>query len=251
MVDLEPMNDSSENDAPGDGDRATGLADELAYWRRALSGIGESAAFIRRRLDPETRRSECFPFVAELVAIGRERFPRLRVLDVGSGPLSTVAWIAEEGLGEVVAIDPLGAEYVALMEELKIEFPVLPLSGSGEALHELFGPASFELVYSRNALDHAVDPQRCLDEIWRVLVPGGAVSLEVFAYEGARQDYDGLHHFDFACRAGKFVCSDRHGQPALVVDEERFAVERLEPTETGPWDPAAPEAAIHVCLVKR
>jgi SAM-dependent methyltransferase len=241
------------DDTEDPGARAEGLAEELAYWRRELSGGGSFDSFIRRRLDPATRRSECFPFVGELVELGRQRFrdTTLRVLDVGSGPLSTVAWIAEEGLGEVVAVDPLGDEYAALLAELGIDFPVVPRAGAGETLRELFEPESFHLVYSRNALDHAAEPQRCLDEIERVLVPGGALSLELFAFEGARQAYDGLHRFDFLTRAGELVCEDREGKACLVVDRERFAVERLEPSDTGAWDPAAPETAIHVCLVKR
>jgi SAM-dependent methyltransferase len=234
-------------------DRAAGLARELDFWRQELSGRGSFHRFIQRRLDPETRRSECVAYVAELVAIEQQRFPGKapRVLDVGSGPLSTVAWIAEEGLGEVDAIDPLGAEYAALLEELGIDFPIVPRPGCGEKLHELFEPDTFHLVYSRNALDHAADPQRCLDEIWRVLVPGGALSLEIFAHEGARQGYDGLHQFDFLCRGGRFGCEDRHGDPHLVIDEARFALELLEPQDTGPWDPDEPITAIHVCLVKR
>ncbi len=200
-------------------DRTAGLSEEIAYWDEELALRGVHAEYVRRRLDPERRREEYPTWIEGLVKARSQATKRgtLRAIDLGSGPLTTLAWGHEHGQLQVLALDPLADEYGELIARHKIIYPVIPKRGHGEILAEIAGRGAADLIYSRNALDHAEDVQRCFEQVASALKPGGIFALEVFAYEGRRESYSGLHQFDFRCEAGELRCATRHGESALDV----------------------------------
>jgi SAM-dependent methyltransferase len=119
------------------------------YWRNELARFGEGP--------------ECFR--------GR------RVLDVGCGPFGLIHFA--DGAAERIRIDPLLTQYSQRM----------PLSGSQlsvSAMAEMLPLAdrSIDHAICFNALDHMQDPESALDEITRVLRPGGTAFLMIHTFPG-------------------------------------------------------------------
>src|SRR5215831_12648758 len=88
------------------------FAGEIGFWALELSGHGYHPEILQR-FTPRGMR-ECFPeAVASLIPRFAPKIPR--VADVGSGPLSQLAYGAYEETIELTALDPLADAYVALL----------------------------------------------------------------------------------------------------------------------------------------
>jgi SAM-dependent methyltransferase len=81
------------------------------------------------------------------------------------------------GVEQVIALEPL-------QDEMNLVFtppfnPVIRyMTGSGETMP--WGLAEiFDFIYCVNVIDHTPNPQAMLDEIWKVLKPGGRVYFHV------------------------------------------------------------------------
>ena len=98
--------------------------------------------------------------------------PDDRVLDVAGGPGA----LARAVLGSVASVTVLDAS-PALLEH--VPEAVTRVAGRAEQLP--FAAAAFDLVTCVNSLHHIDRPARALDEMARVLAPGGRIVLEDFA----------------------------------------------------------------------
>ena len=102
--------------------------------------------------------------------------PNDRVLEVGSGGCGI---IFNFGAEDCLGVDPLA-------DDLRQLFPwqrtssVPTLQAEGEKLP--FGDSSFDIVLSDNVVDHAEDPRRIVEEIARVLKPGGLLYFTVHVH---------------------------------------------------------------------
>lgn len=98
--------------------------------------------------------------------------PGARVLEVGSGAHGLIFFFgAEEGVG----VDPLAEHYASLFGAWQGR--VQTMAARGENLP--FAAASFDMVLCENVIDHAENPGRILEEISRVLRPGGTLYFQV------------------------------------------------------------------------
>lgn len=102
-----------------------------------------------------------------------------RILDVGCG-ISTILHFLD---GEKYGIDPLADEYQKLYNyppEINIQ------KGFGENIP--FADEYFDIVFCSNALDHVTDPEKTINEIYRVLKTGGyfVLTVEIFPRKTAR-----------------------------------------------------------------
>jgi len=98
-----------------------------------------------------------------------------RVLEIGSGPIGIVNFL---GWGERYAIDPLDDFYKESPTLTKLRAPgVTYFKGTGETLP--FADSFFALVIIDNVIDHTHEPQKILDEIYRVLENSGVLYLAV------------------------------------------------------------------------
>lgn len=102
--------------------------------------------------------------------------PGMRVLDVGSGPGTISAEIAERvAPGTVVGVDG-SAEIVERAGRLARERGVTNVSfQAGDAYRLDFPDATFDLVHAHQLLQHLSDPIAVLREFRRVVKPGGLV----------------------------------------------------------------------------
>jgi len=99
--------------------------------------------------------------------------PETTILDVGCG-ISTVLHFLP---GRRSGVDPLGDRYKAIYR-----YPAEIDIRRGYAESVPFPDRSFDVVFCSNCIDHVSEPARAIEEIDRVLRPGGHVVLtcEVF-----------------------------------------------------------------------
>jgi SAM-dependent methyltransferase len=189
--------------------RRHALREEVEYWEHwlATSG-GRWSEEYAQRLDANAEIGE--PSIREILAGSPEA--RVSILDVGAGPLSAVGYRLPGRSVSLTAVDPLADEYERLLADAGVTPPVRTERVDGEALLERFGPDCFDIAYSRNALDHAVDPLAIIDNMLSVVRPGGHVILRHVRNEALRQGYVQLHQWNFDEREGRPVIwrPDRH-----------------------------------------
>jgi len=147
------------------------------------------------------------PYIADL----QERFGgRLRVLDVGCGPISLLSRGQLQGVFDLSGVDPLADEYREMTQRLGKQLVGAIQKGFGERLSALFEPASFDLVFCCNALDHTQSPGQTVSEMCRVLRPGGTLFLQGYSREGSANRFHGLHQHDlYILDGGRLMCEDR------------------------------------------
>lgn len=95
-----------------------------------------------------------------------------RVLEVGSGAHGLIFYF--EG-GRKIGVDPLADEYRALFPAWQDRAETI--AAFGERLP--FGEASFDIVLCDNVVDHADRPRAIVEEMARVLAPGGLLYFTV------------------------------------------------------------------------
>ena len=157
----------------------------MGVWQKGLQRRAKRA--LERQLDYQTHKSKRFKgheaeAVAYMTRRAHEARTRLeavepiaddaRILEVGCGSMGLIFYF---GAPDGVGVDPLADHYRQL-------FPAWysrarTVAASGESLP--FDPASFDIVLCDNVVDHAEDPRRIVEEICRVLKPGGLLYFTV------------------------------------------------------------------------
>ncbi len=168
---------------------ADNLSEELSFWRSALMDPGPEGEMQRSRA---TERAVW----NELRARVHRSDGTVRMLDVGSGPLTTLGTLWPDRSVEVVAVDPLADAYNALLDELGITPPVRTLPLRGEELLDHLEPGSFDVVHAANSLDHTADPVLALQQMLGVTRPGGTICLLHHVDVGVLEGYHGLHQWN-------------------------------------------------------
>ena len=122
-------------------------------------------------------RSHTWRTVENSAAYLAEYFvPGASVLDVGCGPGTITADIAERG-ASVIGIDA-AVDVVAKAQELGVDARV------GDAYALDFPDNSFDVVHSHQTLQHLARPVDALREMRRVLKPGGVLGVRDVDYAG-------------------------------------------------------------------
>lgn len=166
---------------------------EFAYWRS-------------RQLEEGTLANDSFEQVfTTSLGVAREVYTGKRLLDVGSGPRGSLEW-AHDAL-ERVCLDPLARRYRALgIDRHRATYCHAP------AERIPYPDGHFDVVSSINSLDHVDDVERALDEICRVLAPGGLFLLAVEIHRRPTIAEPHTLPWDFARRIGRGleVLEERH-----------------------------------------
>jgi SAM-dependent methyltransferase len=209
----------------GANDRwAEGLDEEIKFWFRWLRDRGApwTDDYIWRT-DPDA------PLQPRVRAYLPDSPPdaHLRVLDVGSGPLTILGKRWGDRTLDITAVDPLANRYVELFDRLGLKPLSLPVQGEAEHLADVFDESTFDLAYARNCLDHGHDPRRAIQQMLEVVKPGRYVLLDHATDEGEYMKYAGPHQWNFRVEDGRFVI----WRPGLRVDAHDF-LEHVADVET-------------------
>ena len=170
------------------------LPHEMKFWDSWFASKGgKSPEHYLSRLDPEKPLQ---PNLARLI----ERihpFGPVSILDVGAGPLTILGKKLADREVTIVAVDPLADFYGSLLAHHGIEPLVRTRKCAGEDLRAIFKENQFDLAYAHNCLDHSFDALRCIREMLAVVKPGHAVAMTHFENEAVRENYKGLHQWNF------------------------------------------------------
>ena len=133
-------------------------------------------------------------FAAELrgLKIGRNA----GVLDIGTGTGSNLRMLREQGYRNVAGIDlnPLAVRYCLAKGFASV------LAGDATSLP--FADGQFDLVLATDTIEHIDDDRKALQEIHRILVPGGYAMIVVPAFESLWGLQDIVAHHKRRYRTG-------------------------------------------------
>lgn len=188
------------------------LPDEVRYWKSMINGTFHNkdwvAGFRRRVKGIDIAPSHLREWLTE----GR------KILDVGCGPATVLGGVYEGKRLDVTAVDPLADEYNALYKEYNISPLIVPIYGEAEELSS-FVQGKFDLVYSRNALDHSYSPLKAVQSMIDICTTGGIVFFENVINEGANENYRGLHQWNFMPASDDLVIWTKDGNASLLGRE--------------------------------
>lgn len=185
------------------------LKDEINFWDNWLKEIAESTLEPKQeRLDPDFRLQS---IIAELLNESElhNNVP-LEILDIGAGPLTVLGKKWDVHPIRVTAVDPLAYQYKNILAKYDIEPLVETIEARAENLLKNFREASFDLVSATNCLDHSENPLQAIMQALAVVKPGGYVILLHSKEEAHKNNYFGLHQWNFTMNAtGDFIISDK------------------------------------------
>lgn len=182
--------------------RRRALREEADYWADWLSaGGGKYADEFVRRFDSGADVDD--PALREV--LGSSQQEEIEILDVGAGPVSTVGYCFPGHVLTVVPVDPLADKYNRLISNAGLVAPVRTQTVEGESLVAHFGVDRFDVAYSRNALDHTVDPVVVIEQMLAVVRPGGHLVLRHGLREAVNEEYVQLHQWNFEEVDGDFI----------------------------------------------
>jgi SAM-dependent methyltransferase len=143
----------------------------------------------------------------ELLALQNQA--SFRILEVGAGPLSRIGKKWEGHRIEIIPVDPLAGQYNRILAKRGIVPPVKTIKGSREDLQKQFPKGSMDLIYARNCLDHTADPFKSLIKLLEVLKPGRYIYFEHFPSVGEKNNYYGLHQWNFTLQEDDLHVSNK------------------------------------------
>ena len=201
-----------------------GIPGELNFWRRVLEGIKGNETTVppmvitrmKRRLS-YGRELQDYPrlLLSETIASADDT---VKILDAGAGPFTQIGSIWPGYKTEVTATDALAPNYDKLLKEYNVAPPVRTKKCDFESLASLFGEDYFDLVWSQNALDHSYDPVSGLENLISVAKPGCYVSIMLFENEGERENYKGMHQWNFSRLNDDISISTKKGDRYMLSD---------------------------------
>ncbi|WP_425099548.1 hypothetical protein [Tropicibacter sp. S64] len=168
---------------------------EVGFWDRWITGRGDKwPGDFRRRTDPDAPLT---PLVLDLLPhLDLDRSRPVKMLDIGSGPLSYVGYTHPEYEIDLTVVDPLSQEYNRLLDSVGITGVPRTQPGYFETALADFGPEAFDLVWCFNSLDHSIDPIIGLFNLLSVIRIGGGLIFSFCPNEAEHGKYKGLHQWN-------------------------------------------------------
>jgi len=191
------------------------LPDEVQFWDDWIrtKGMRWPIGFTTR-LDPDLPLQDIFREHLH-VSPGAP----IAILDVASGPMT---WIGKKWDDHSIRIDPvdiLAPRYKQLLAKHKIIPLIETRYATIEELSHSVPHNEYDLVFCKNALDHAKNPMQGIREMLKVVKPGSFVLLHNHRNEAINEGYTQLHQWNFDVDGGRFLISNRNGVKWDVNEE--------------------------------
>ena len=175
-----------------------GKHETMYFWSGIINNLTPEHQF-NNRLDPDRL---LIPQVAKWINTPRDT---IRVLDVGSGPATNLGHKIPGKSVELTCIDLMANEFNELTSNAGLDIPCPPIYGTAEGVAEQFPKDHFDLVFSRNALDHVYDPITALKGMMQVCRDDGVVVVWGHINEGVNENYRNFHQWNFCWEHGDFI----------------------------------------------
>ena len=166
-------------------------ANELSYWSDIMIC---KDPWIPHILNPN------FIFNKELEDVCISHFDNessLKICDVGCGPVSSVGYKSNFFTINIIGVDPLIIEYNKLLKEHNYTRPFISIAYDAEKLIEIFGENIFDVVHSRNSLDHTEDPISAIQNCYGICKKNGLLFFRFMNNEANNAGFTGLHQWNF------------------------------------------------------
>jgi len=142
--------------------------------------------------------------------IQRLKNTRIRLLDVGCGPFPKSGVSHENYIIDRTLVDALANDYHKLLKDNSIDTNGQKIICCDvEEIEERFISCSFDIIYSKNTLDHTYNPIKAISSLINLLVNDGVIILEHYVKEGEYTNYFGLHQWDFFIENESFYISNK------------------------------------------
>ncbi len=208
--------------------RDAGLIEELKFWDHWFASKGG-----KWPQDYQNRMDPFLPLQNDLTNYAsRTGSQQVSILDVGAGPLTKLGKTHPSMKISIIPTDLLAPQYDSLLRKYNITPIVRTQAVDAEALSQHFGYNVFEIVHAQNCLDHMADPLKALQEMLWVTKPQGFILLKHNECEGAKEQYQGLHQWDFRSQEDEFIMS-RYGQQPINVSAMLRSVGDVECKKEG------------------
>ena len=200
---------------------------EIAWWREHLS---KNDRYLRNKCKGH-------PFDKQLKEIIKDKphfknRKRLKIADFGCGPVSVVGIRDKTYEIDILGVDPLIDEYNTILKEKNLTRPHDTRLMECEDAHFL-GADKFDIVFTRNAIDHSERPDEILMSGKHVCKPNGLFHIRIYECEGEFQNYKGIHQWNFFVENNnvsvesptyrrKFTVKDILGDNIIISKQDTF-----------------------------
>lgn len=156
---------------------------EIQHWKSLLTNP-DNRDWINKNLDPSKELIETIKKY-----IFQQNQHKLKILDVGSGPISVLGNRLNGLEIDLTCVDPLADYYREILDSIKVSLPYSLIKSCGENIKEVFFTNTYDIVFSRNALDHAMAPHKAIAAMLDVCKENGKCIIEVYLNEAINSRY--------------------------------------------------------------
>ncbi len=209
-----------------------GIKSEIRFWDEYFRTKGlQWADSYGNRFDPN------FPLQPRPVALLPPQ-TKVHILDVGAGPLTYLGKKSKGKCIKITAVDPLADEYNRILDKYQIRPLVRTERLAAEKLAKSFPSNTFDLVFARNCLDHAYDPESAILQLINVVTRDCYVLLEHRPNEAENQQYSAMHQWNFSLSVnGDFLISSKFSEVNMTTKYAQLCTITCEIVEgeDGDW----------------
>ncbi len=111
------------------------------------------------------------------------------MLDVGCGPFPKSGIASSTHTINRTLVDALADDYHLLLKNNGLNPQEQIILCNAEELDSQFTSPKFDVIFTKNALDHTYNPILALQKMFGLLLEGGMIILEHFRNEGSYTNY--------------------------------------------------------------
>ncbi len=209
------------------------LISEIQFWDNYYRTKGlEWADQYHVRFDPD------LPLQPRPTALLPDQ-ENVKILDVGAGPQTYLGKKVEGKNIDLQAIDPLADAYDKIFKKYDITPVVRTKKLASEDLKKKFSSNEFDLVFARNCIDHAYEPEHAVMLMVDIVKNGCHVLMEHRPNEAITENYVGLHQWNFSMNEkGDFIIGSKDADVNMTekyADVCTIKCETLQEPGDGEW----------------